>query len=58
VLFAYSYWGVCGLLVIAALFLAWLDFREVSRAYLEERRAILTDTVRTENPQISQRDTE
>lgn len=40
VAFVYAYWGVCGLLVIAALFIAWLDLREVSRNYLAQRRAI------------------
>jgi hypothetical protein len=39
-LFAYGYWSVCGVLVTAAMFAAWLDVRETSRSYLEHRKAI------------------
>ena len=44
VLTAYAYWTVCGLLVVAMVFVAWLDLREVSRAYLNQRRAIWAET--------------
>ncbi len=40
VIFLYAYWSVCGLLIVAALFVAWLDLREVSQNYLHERRAL------------------
>jgi hypothetical protein len=46
VLFVYGYWGVCGLLVIGMLFVAWLDTREVSRNYLNERRSVWLDAAR------------
>jgi hypothetical protein len=44
VLFAYGYWSVCGLLVVAMVFVAWLDLREVSRTYLSHRKAVWTET--------------
>lgn len=43
IVFAYGYWGVCGLLVLSAAFVAYLDFREVSRNYMAQRRAIWSD---------------
>jgi len=44
VLFAYGYWITCGLLVVAMVFVAWLDLREVSLTYLNHRRAVWADT--------------
>jgi hypothetical protein len=38
----FAYWGVCMLLVIATLFVAWLDLREISRNYLLQRRQLWT----------------
>jgi hypothetical protein len=35
-----AYWGVCSLLLVGAVFVAWLDLREISRNYVAERRAI------------------
>lgn len=37
---ALAYWGVCALLLVAVLLVAWLDLREVSRQYIAERREI------------------
>jgi hypothetical protein len=51
VIFAYGYWSVCGLLVISMVFIAWLDLREVSRTYLNQRRAIWTETAQRLNDQ-------
>ena len=42
VIFAYGYWSVCGVLLTATLFTAWLDVREMSRSYVEHRKAIWT----------------
>lgn len=42
-IFTYSYWTVCGVLVLVAVFVAYLDFREVSRTYLAQRRAIWSE---------------
>lgn len=42
-IFAYGYWSVCGALVLSAVFVAYLDFREVSRTYMAQRRAIWTE---------------
>lgn len=41
---AYIYWGLCGLLIIALLFVAWLDLREVTRNYINQRRAVWAET--------------
>lgn len=41
---ALAYWGVCALLLVAAVFVAWLDVREISRRYVAERRAIWSQT--------------
>lgn len=40
VLFVNAYWLTCGLLVFAAMVVAWLDFREVARHYQKARTAI------------------
>ena len=40
------YWLICGLLALAAIVVAWLDFREVSRNYLAERRALMRESAR------------
>jgi hypothetical protein len=37
-----AYWGVCSLLLVGAVFVAWLDLREISRNYVAERRAMWT----------------
>jgi hypothetical protein len=44
VLFAYGYWLVCGILLLILLFVAWLDFREVTRNYLLKRAALFRDS--------------
>ncbi len=49
---AYAYWGVCALLLCAAMVVAWLDFREVSRTYAAQRRALWDEATHS----ISQRD--
>ena len=41
--FAYGYWAVCGILVLSAVFVAYLDFREVTRNYIAQRRAVWTE---------------
>ena len=46
VLFAYGYWSICSLLVVGMLFVAWLDTREVSRNYLNERRSVWLEAAR------------
>ncbi len=43
---AYAYWTVCALLVLAALFVAWLDLREVQRNYLQNRLALWAEATR------------
>lgn len=40
----FAYWGVCALLVIATLFVAWLDLREISRSYVQQRRQLWMQT--------------
>ena len=44
---AYAYWAVCGLLICAAMVVAWLDFREVSRTYAAQRRALWEEATRS-----------
>ncbi len=44
ILFAYAYWGVCGTLIIALLLVAYLDFREVSRNYLQMKITLLAES--------------
>lgn len=39
-IFAYGYWSVCGIVVTAILLVAWLDVREMSRSYLEQRKSL------------------
>ena len=41
---ALAYWGVCGLLIVGVVFVAWLDLREISRHYVMERKAIWSQT--------------
>lgn len=42
-LFVYSYWSVCGLLLIALLVVAWLDAREVARNYLRQQVQLISE---------------
>lgn len=44
---ALAYWGVCSLLLVSVVMVAWLDFREVTRVYAEQRRAMWTSAVAT-----------
>ena len=44
---AMAYWGVCSLLMVAVLFLAWLDFRETTRSFALQARALRQETVAT-----------
>jgi hypothetical protein len=37
---ALAYWGVCALLLVGLVLVAWLDLREISRRYAAERRAM------------------
>jgi len=37
---ALAYWGVCSLLILGVLVVAWLDLREISNRYVSERRAM------------------
>jgi predicted membrane protein len=39
---ALAYWGVCGMLIVGVVFVAWMDLREISRTYVEQRRAMWT----------------
>lgn len=41
-----AYWLVCGLLGFAAMFVAWLDFREVARRYQTTRRSLWEDAAK------------
>lgn len=41
---AYAYWGVCMLLLLAVVFVAWLDWREVARVGLSQRLALHLET--------------
>jgi hypothetical protein len=50
VIFAYGYWTVCGTLLVSLLFVAWLDFREVTRNYLLRRVALLNETASRPEP--------
>lgn len=40
VIFVYGYWSVCGVLIIALLLVCWLDFRELTRAYEDQRQRL------------------
>jgi hypothetical protein len=42
---AQLYWGVCGLLLCGALLIAWLYFREISRSFIAQRRALVSETI-------------
>ncbi len=42
---ALAYWGVCALLLVGLVAVAWLDLREVSRRYFDERRSLWTEAV-------------
>ncbi len=48
---ALAYWGVCSLLLVSVVMVAWLDFREVTRVYVEQRRAMWTSSVATVDDQ-------
>ena len=44
---ALAYWGVCSLLMVCILFLAWLDFRETTRNFALQSQALRQETVVT-----------
>jgi len=44
---AMAYWGVCSLIMVGILFLAWLDFRETTRAFSLQAQALRQETVTT-----------
>ena len=49
---ALAYWGVCSLLLVSVVLVAWLDFREVTRVYVEQRQVMWTKAVaNVEDPQ-------
>lgn len=39
-----AYWGVCALLVLGVIAVAWLDLREINRRYILHQRAIFAET--------------
>lgn len=45
VIFAWIYWTVCALLLVGLLLIAWLDFRELSRQYDNERIALFCGSI-------------
>ncbi len=53
ILFAYAYWTVWTLLVLTLILLAWIDLREVSRAYLMQRKRLYTDALKPSGTQGS-----
>lgn len=53
---ALAYWGVCSLFVIGAILMAWLDVREISQRYLDERRALQRETVDQYRREVLARD--
>ncbi|MCW3055496.1 MAG: hypothetical protein JWN14_4666 [Chthonomonadales bacterium] len=44
---AMAYWGVCSLMMVGILFLAWLDFRETTRVFSQQAQALRQETVST-----------
>ena len=51
ILFAYAYWTVWTLLVLTLILLAWIDLREVSRAYLMQRKRLYIDALKPSGAQ-------
>ncbi|MCW3095512.1 MAG: hypothetical protein JWL77_1130 [Chthonomonadaceae bacterium] len=44
---ALAYWGVCSLLMVLILLLAWLDFRETTRNFALQSQALRQETLVT-----------
>ncbi len=44
---ALAYWGLCSLMLVAIIFLAWLDFRETTRNFALQSQALRQETVVT-----------
>ena len=57
-LFTDAYWVTCGLLAFAAMVIAWLDFREVTRRYQMARNAMLDESARTITASAAERSIE
>ena len=55
-LFVDAYWLTCGLVAFSAMFVAWLDFREVSRQYIQERRSLWNSAGAIPPDEASRRD--
>lgn len=45
ILFLYFYWSIWGALVLATLIVAWLDLREVTRAYDGQRQELWSEAM-------------
>lgn len=60
IIFAYGYWTLCSLFVLSLLLVAWLDLREVTRNYANQRRKLWTETAqgwsREQRPEVSLED--
>lgn len=44
---ALAYWGVCSLLIVSVVLIAWLDFREMARNFALQARSLRQETVAT-----------
>ncbi len=44
IIFSYGYWTCCAILFLSLLLVVWLDLREVTRNYADQRRKIWTDS--------------
>ncbi len=53
---AFAYWGVCVLLIVAILLIAWLDLREISRNYLSQYRNLRSEVAEGVKRDVTSRD--
>lgn len=49
VIFIYGYWSVCGVLLISLLLVCWLDFRELTHVYEDQRQRLYLNFLATQS---------
>jgi len=54
VIFEAAYWTIWTLLVLSLLLVAWMDLREVSRTYLNQRRELWSIATNTASEEVGQ----
>ena len=56
VIFVYGYWSVCGVLIIGLILVSWLDFRELTRAYEDQRQRLYFNSLAAQSEEAGNKE--